>query len=104
MRSHLDAPAQEQQSTSQTKAPIASPNYREEAERIVADERAQSEKMPVYEVHQIDTRKYVMLILRDLKVSDLSKRWEMVLSQTSTRLSTERLAARSPSKSCESTK
>lgn len=32
------------------KAPIPSPNYREEAEKIVADERAQSEKMPVYEV------------------------------------------------------
>ena len=33
-----------------SKAPIPSPNYREEAEKIVADERAQSEKMPVYEV------------------------------------------------------
>lgn len=53
MRSHLDAPVQEQQqSTSQAKAPMASPNYREEAERIVADERAQSEKMPVYEVRR----------------------------------------------------
>lgn len=31
-------------------APVPSPNYREEAEKIVADERAQSEKMPVYEV------------------------------------------------------
>lgn len=28
---------------------MVSPNYREEAERIVADERAQSEKLPVYE-------------------------------------------------------
>lgn len=33
-----------------SKVPQVSPNYREEAERIVADERAQSEKMPVYEV------------------------------------------------------
>ncbi|AFR92267.2 CAMK/CAMK1 protein kinase [Cryptococcus neoformans] len=32
----------------QNKVPAASPNYREEAEKIVADERAQSEKMPVY--------------------------------------------------------
>lgn len=32
------------------KAPMTSPNYREEAERIVAEERAQTEKMPVYEV------------------------------------------------------
>lgn len=31
------------------RAPIPSPNYREEAERIVADERAQSERMPRYE-------------------------------------------------------
>lgn len=31
------------------KAPMTSPNYREEAERIVAEERAQTEKMPVYE-------------------------------------------------------
>jgi hypothetical protein len=35
---------------SNSKVPQASPNFREEAERIVADERAQSEKMPVYEV------------------------------------------------------
>lgn len=34
--------------TGQNKIPAASPNYREEAEKIVADERAQSEKMPVY--------------------------------------------------------
>jgi hypothetical protein len=34
----------------QTKVPIPSPNYREEAEKIVADERAQSSQMPVYEV------------------------------------------------------
>jgi serine/threonine protein kinase len=33
-----------------SKVPQGSPNFREEAERIVADERAQSEKMPVYEV------------------------------------------------------
>jgi hypothetical protein len=33
-----------------TKAPMVSPNYREEAERIVAEERAQTEKLPVYEV------------------------------------------------------
>lgn len=39
-----------QPQTSNGKAPLPSPNYREEAERIVADERAQSEKMPVYEV------------------------------------------------------
>jgi hypothetical protein len=32
------------------KVPMVSPNYREEAERIVAEERAQGEKMPVYEV------------------------------------------------------
>ena len=32
------------------KAPAYSPNYREEAERIVAEERAQTEKMPRYEV------------------------------------------------------
>lgn len=38
--------AQQQQS----RAPIPSPNYREEAEKIVADERAQSSQMPVYEV------------------------------------------------------
>jgi len=31
-------------------APAYSPNYREEAERIVAEERANTEKMPVYEV------------------------------------------------------
>ncbi|WRT66214.1 uncharacterized protein IL334_003167 [Kwoniella shivajii] len=42
-------PAQSQASQSGSKAPMVSPNYREEAERIVADERAQSEKMPVYE-------------------------------------------------------
>ncbi|KAK4684777.1 serine/threonine-protein kinase RCK2, partial [Tremellales sp. Uapishka_1] len=30
-------------------SPLVSPNYREEAEKIVADERLQSEKMPVYE-------------------------------------------------------
>nr|XP_031857811.1 uncharacterized protein CI109_006754 [Kwoniella shandongensis]KAA5524883.1 hypothetical protein CI109_006754 [Kwoniella shandongensis] len=42
--------AQPQASNSASgKAPMVSPNYREEAERIVADERAQSEKMPVYE-------------------------------------------------------
>ncbi|KAK6910266.1 hypothetical protein I203_104298 [Kwoniella mangroviensis CBS 8507] len=41
--------AQPQSSQSGSKAPMVSPNYREEAERIVADERAQSEKMPVYE-------------------------------------------------------
>jgi hypothetical protein len=29
---------------------MVSPNYREEAERIVAEEKAQGEKMPVYEV------------------------------------------------------
>jgi serine/threonine protein kinase len=47
MRSlNLDAQPTEHQ---QGKAPISSPNYREEAEKIVADERAQSEKMPVYE-------------------------------------------------------
>nr|XP_018263259.1 CAMK/CAMK1/CAMK1-RCK protein kinase [Kwoniella dejecticola CBS 10117]OBR85417.1 CAMK/CAMK1/CAMK1-RCK protein kinase [Kwoniella dejecticola CBS 10117] len=40
---------QAQTSASGGKAPMVSPNYREEAERIVADERAQSEKMPVYE-------------------------------------------------------
>jgi hypothetical protein len=33
-----------------SKASQASPNYREEAEKIVADEREQSAKMPVYEV------------------------------------------------------
>lgn len=32
------------------KAPAYSPNYREEAERIVAEERAQTEKMPRYDV------------------------------------------------------
>lgn len=36
----------------QNKVPAASPNYREEAEKIVADERAQSEKMPVYAVRE----------------------------------------------------
>ncbi|WWC89495.1 uncharacterized protein L201_004419 [Kwoniella dendrophila CBS 6074] len=40
---------QPQSQQSGSKAPMVSPNYREEAERIVADERAQSEKMPVYE-------------------------------------------------------
>jgi hypothetical protein len=34
----------------QGRVPIPSPNYREEAEKIVADERAQSSQMPVYEV------------------------------------------------------
>jgi hypothetical protein len=29
---------------------MVSPNYREEAEKIVAEERANGEKMPVYEV------------------------------------------------------
>jgi hypothetical protein len=33
-----------------SKGPMVSPNYREEAERIVAEEKAQGEKMPVYEV------------------------------------------------------
>lgn len=33
-----------------SKAPMVSPNYREEAERIVAEEKAHGEKMPVYDV------------------------------------------------------
>lgn len=33
-----------------SRVPQSSPNFREEAEKIVADERQQSEKMPVYEV------------------------------------------------------
>ena len=33
---------------------MVSPNYREEAERIVAEERVQGEKMPVYEVGVLD--------------------------------------------------
>jgi len=37
------------QGQSSGKAPMVSPNYREEAERIVAEERAQTEKLPVYE-------------------------------------------------------
>ncbi|WVR07177.1 hypothetical protein IAU60_004218 [Kwoniella sp. DSM 27419] len=37
------------QTSNSGKGPMVSPNYREEAERIVADERAQNEKMPVYE-------------------------------------------------------
>ncbi|KAK1924405.1 putative serine/threonine-protein kinase [Papiliotrema laurentii] len=37
------------QGNANAKAPAYSPNYREEAERIVAEERAQTEKMPVYE-------------------------------------------------------
>ncbi|KAI9639676.1 putative Serine/threonine-protein kinase [Dioszegia hungarica] len=43
------AQGQQQQYAQPSKAPQVSPNYREEAERIVADERAQSEKMPQYE-------------------------------------------------------
>jgi len=62
MRSlNLDAQPVEHQ---QGKAPIASPNYREEAEKIVADERAQSEKMPVYEVSHSSPPRYT-LICRD---------------------------------------
>ena len=37
-----------------SKAPMVSPNYREEAERIVAEEKASGEKMPVYEVRHSD--------------------------------------------------
>ncbi|WVQ99292.1 hypothetical protein IAU59_006424 [Kwoniella sp. CBS 9459] len=46
---NAQAPQPAQSSNSGGKVPMVSPNYREEAERIVADERAQSEKMPVYE-------------------------------------------------------
>jgi len=40
---------QQPQHASSGRAPQVSPNFREEAERIVADERAQSEKLPHYE-------------------------------------------------------
>ena len=41
---------QPQMSNGASKAPMVSPNYREEAERIVAEEKAQGEKIPTYEV------------------------------------------------------
>ena len=51
-----------------SKVPQASPNFREEAERIVADERAQSEKMPVYEVCLYSLRKMsLQLIVKGLE-------------------------------------
>lgn len=58
--------SQSQPSNGSSKAPMGSPNYREEAERIVADEKAQNEKMPVYEVwlpHEI----LCLLILQGLE-------------------------------------
>lgn len=41
-----------QNGSAKGQAPMGSPNYREEAERIVAEERAQGEKMPVYDVRR----------------------------------------------------
>ncbi|WVQ72756.1 hypothetical protein IAR50_002316 [Cryptococcus sp. DSM 104548] len=42
------AQQQQQQQQHSSRVPAASPNYREEAEKIVADERAQNDKMPQY--------------------------------------------------------
>ena len=39
----------------QGKAPATSPNYREEAERIVEEERVQGEKVPKYEVSDVSS-------------------------------------------------
>lgn len=54
-----------------SKVPQASPNYREEAERIVADERAQNEKMPVYDVSLAIFCRDCTDACRDWKTSDL---------------------------------
>ncbi|TYJ57029.1 hypothetical protein B9479_002308 [Cryptococcus floricola] len=45
---HAQTAQQQQQQQQQSRVPAASPKYREEAEKIVADERAQSDKMPQY--------------------------------------------------------
>lgn len=83
------------------KAPAYSPNYREEAERIVAEERAQTEKMPRYEV------RLALIVVastnrRDWKGTSWLRRWATVHSPTCTKRSTARPTRNAPSRLCAS--
>lgn len=86
------------------KVPAYSPNYREEAERIVAEERAQTEKMPVYEVSLRAHVEHLEFRLtgRVWRSFVWSKRWETVLSPMSIKPSSAKLDRSAPSRSCAS--
>ena len=78
---------------------MVSPNYREEAERIVAEEKAQGEKMPDYEVSPSSRRPhYLNYVIRVWRSLSLLKKWATELSPTCIRRSSGRQVARSLSK------
>lgn len=97
-------PQQNRQAAESNTSSAKQKDYRQEAEKIVAEEKANGERMPSYEVSNVVTAEwYGVLTNRASKLTSSLKRWVTEHSQTSTRLSRRLPDARLRSRSCAST-